>query len=138
MVDRLTPERRSALMSRVRSKNTTPEMVVRRIAHGLGYRFRLHRANLPGTPDLVFASRRKVIFVHGCFWHRHPECPKASMPKSRIDFWSTKFAQNIERDAEHCRRLQELGWVPYTIWECETKEAEMVASKLASFLARSA
>jgi DNA mismatch endonuclease (patch repair protein) len=136
MVDRLTPERRSALMSRVGSKNTTPEMIVRRIAHRLGYRFRLHRADLPGTPDLVFPSRRKVVFVHGCFWHRHPHCRKATMPKSRVEFWSTKFSQNVERDEDRCVCLEALGWETYTIWECETKQTELVVSKLVTFLER--
>jgi DNA mismatch endonuclease (patch repair protein) len=134
MTDRLTPERRSALMSRVRSKNTTPERVVRRIAHALGYRFRLHRTDLPGTPDLVFPSRRKAVFVHGCFWHRHPGCRKATTPKSRIEFWLAKFARNVERDEEIRTRLGQLGWGAFTIWECETKQTEIIAAKLAGFL----
>lgn len=134
MTDRLTPEHRSALMSRVRSKNTTPELVVRRIAHALGYRFRLHRTDLPGTPDLVFPSGRKAVFVHGCFWHRHPGCRKATTPKSRIEFWSEKFARNVERDQEIRAQLGALGWVSFTIWECETKQAGVISAKLASFL----
>lgn len=124
MVDRLSPARRSALMSKVRSKDTSPELRVRRLAHALGYRFRLHRRDLPGCPDLVLPSRRKVIFVHGCFWHRHPGCPKATTPKSRVAFWTAKFQRNVERDREAEAKLHSLGWKVRTIWECQTKDPE--------------
>lgn len=131
MVDRLTPERRSWLMSRVGGKNTTPEMVVRRIAHSLGLRFRLHRKDLPGTPDVVFPKWKVAIFVHGCFWHRHPSCAKASTPKSRTDFWQHKFDSNVRRDDKNAELLRDLGWSVVTIWECETKSSERVGEKLA-------
>lgn len=131
MVDRLTPERRSWLMSRVGGKNTTPEMVVRRMAHSLGLRFRLHRKDLPGTPDIVFPKWKVAIFVHGCFWHRHPGCAKASTPKSRIDFWQCKFDSNVRRDEKNAELLRDLGWSVITVWECETKSSERVREKLA-------
>jgi DNA mismatch endonuclease (patch repair protein) len=119
-VDRLTPARRSWLMSRVRGKNTTPEIRVRQVAHALGLRFRLHATNLPGTPDLVFPSRQLAVFVHGCFWHRHPTCPKASPPSS--PFWTAKFASNVARDTKVQSELRSLGWNVVVIWECETKK----------------
>jgi DNA mismatch endonuclease, patch repair protein len=121
MVDHISPERRSWLMSRVRGKHTTPEMRVRKAAHALGLRFRLHRKDLPGKPDLVFPRHRVALFVHGCFWHRHSHWPKASMPKSRTDYWKKKFAENVRRDKNAIGALQTLGWHPVTIWECETK-----------------
>ena len=125
MVDRLTPERRSALMSKIRSKNTLPELKIRSIAHRLGYRFRLHRKDLPGTPDLVFPRLRKVIFVHGCFWHGH-YCKRDKMPKSSVRFWSEKIAKNKARDRRNRRGLFRLGWQCQTIWECETKKPDLV------------
>jgi DNA mismatch endonuclease, patch repair protein len=108
LVDRLTPARRSWLMSRVRGKNTTPELRVRKAAHALGLRFRLHRADLPGKPDLIFPSRHLAVFVHGCYWHRHPNCSKASTPSS--PFWAAKFASNVRRDRRVEKQLQSLGW----------------------------
>ena len=123
MVDRLTRERRSWLMSRVGAKNTTPEVRVRKAAHGLGLRFRLHRKDLPGTPDLVFPGRRVALFVHGCFWHRHSGCPKASNPGTRADYWAKKFRSNVERDIRVKSELEASGWRVVVIWECETKDA---------------
>lgn len=134
MVDRLTPERRSALMAKVRGKDTSPEMRVRRLVHSLGYRYRLHKRSLPGRPDLVFASKRKVIFVHGCFWHRHPGCPKASMPKSRVEYWREKFERNVERDEAAIAELQGSGWDVLVVWECETKDEGLLHTKLIDFL----
>ena len=134
MVDKLSPERRSALMSKVRGKDTSPEMRVRRLAHSLGYRYRLHKRSLPGRPDLVFASKRKVIFVHGCFWHRHPGCRKASMPKSRVEYWREKFDRNVERDGAAIAELQRLGWDVLVVWECETKDEGLLRTKLIDFL----
>ena len=125
-MDRLSRKRRSWLMSRVRSKDTSPEMVVRRKAHAMGLRFRLHRKDLPGTPDLVFPRHRAVVFVHGCFWHRHPGCKKAGMPKTRVGFWREKFDSNIERSRRDVGRLTELGWSVGVIWECETKDPAAV------------
>lgn len=118
-------------MSRVGGKNTTPEMVVRRVAHSLGLRFRLHRKDLPGTPDIVFPKWKIAIFVHGCFWHRHSGCAKASTPKSRTDFWQGKFDSNVQRDEKNARLLQDQGWSVLTIWECETKRPGRVGEKLA-------
>ncbi|MEP0708846.1 MAG: DNA mismatch endonuclease Vsr [Parvibaculum sp.] len=134
MVDRLTPKRRSWLMSRVRGRDTTPEMAVRRVAHALGYRFRLHRRDLPGSPDLVFTRFRAVVFVHGCFWHHHRNCPKATIPKTRTDFWREKFRVNRQRDKRVLRKLAQLGWRPLVVWECETKDREALASRLVTHL----
>ena len=134
MVDILTPDRRSALMSHIRSKNTKPELIVRRLAHALGYRFRLHRRDLPGSPDLVFPRRRKVIFVHGCFWHRHGGCKYSYSPQSNIAFWERKFSKNIERDLDAMKKLRELNWTVLVVWECETTDATALAHRLFSFL----
>jgi DNA mismatch endonuclease (patch repair protein) len=117
-------------MSRVRSKDTKPEMVVRRTAHQLGYRFRLHRKDLPGSPDLVLPSRGTVIFVHGCFWHRHPECRKATNSKTRSDFWEAKFARNVERDSRDQDCLRNVGWKVVVIWECETRNPSDLSRRL--------
>jgi DNA mismatch endonuclease, patch repair protein len=124
LVDRLTPERRSWLMSRVGSRNTTPEMRVRSVAHALGLRFRLHRKDLPGTPDLVFPKRRIAVFVHGCFWHRHPGCSKSSNPGTRQEYWSEKFKVNVARDRRVKDQLTSAGWKVIVVWECEAKNAE--------------
>ncbi|MBZ9678694.1 DNA mismatch endonuclease Vsr [Mesorhizobium sp. ES1-1] len=129
MIDRISKERRSANMARIRSKNTEPEMRVRQVAHRFGYRFRLHRKDLPGKPDLVFPARRKVIFVHGCFWHRHDGCIDCSVPKSRQDYWEPKFERTKARDKESLQLLNEAGWSAMIIWDCETKtEAELLAA----------
>lgn len=108
-------------MSQVGGKDTTPELRVRKVAHALGLRYRLHRRDLPGTPDLVFPRRKVVLFVHGCFWHRHPGCKKATVPKSRIDFWQAKFDANVQRDNRSANELAAAGWHVAVIWECETK-----------------
>lgn len=133
-MDVVSAERRSAMMSRIRGRNTKPELVVRRLAHALGYRFRLHRRDLPGAPDLVFPGRRKVVFVHGCFWHRHPGCRFAYYPKSNVEFWKKKFDSNVERDARVLRELRETGWSPIIIWECETSDLSALAVRLKSHL----
>lgn len=122
MVDSLTPEARSKNMARIKGRNTGPELLVRRAAHALGLRFRLHRRDLPGTPDLVFPGRRVALFVHGCFWHRHPGCRMAYTPKSRTQFWQTKFDGNVARDARKLDELIEAGWTVEVIWECETRD----------------
>lgn len=111
---------RSRNMSAVRSKGTKPELIVRKAAHRLGYRFRLHQKNLPGTPDLVFRKWNLVLFVNGCFWHRHNGCNRASTPKTRADFWAAKFAENILRDRKQISELQQIGWRVGIIWECQT------------------
>ena len=121
-------------MSRVRSKGSKPEMAVRRLVHGLGYRYRLHGKGIPGRPDLVFRSRRKVIFVHGCFWHRHTGCKLARLPKSRLDFWKPKLERNHERDREVHKALRDEGWSSLIIWECEVGDAEELAVRIHSFL----
>ncbi len=120
-------------MARVRQKDTRPEITVRRCLHALGYRFRLHRRDLPGTPDIVLPKRRKAIFVHGCFWHRHPGCPRASMPKTRIEYWETKFRRNVERDQQAVTALQAAGWEPMVIWECQTRDLARLRRLLIEF-----
>lgn len=136
MTDTLTPAQRSERMSRVRGKHTKPEMVVRRLVHAMGYRYRLHRKDLPGKPDLVFPSRRKVVFVHGCFWHRHPdpECRLARMPKSRLDFWIPKLEGNRNRDEKNINELMEQGWMSLAIWECQTKDLVTLEGYVRAFL----
>ena len=129
-MDRLTPERRSWLMSRIGSKDTLIEIRVRRVAHAMGLRFRLHRRDLPGTPDLIFPKHRIVVFVHGCFWHRHAGCKKATLPKSRVRFWKNKFEKNVARDLRATKKLLALGWTVETIWECETKDAFALSNRL--------
>lgn len=133
MADKLTPERRSANMAKIRAKDTKPEMLVRRMVHGMGFRYRLHRKDLPGKPDLVFGPRRKVIFVHGCFWHLHT-CRDGRIPASRRDYWEPKLQRNAERDAEHEAALQAAGWQVLTVWECETKDLAALETRLADFL----
>jgi DNA mismatch endonuclease, patch repair protein len=123
VVDSLTPEERSEIMARVRSKNSRPEVAVRKIVFALGYRYRLHTRALPGCPDLVFRRRGKVIFVHGCFWHRHANCALARLPKSRIDFWTAKLEGNRNRDKRNKRALVREGWKVLTIWECQLRDA---------------
>lgn len=132
--DRYVPStQRSALMARVRQKNTSPELRVRQIVHALGYRFRVNRRGLPGTPDIVFPSRYKVIFVHGCFWHRHPGCKKASTPKTRPEFWNAKFDANVARDQRKIAELERDGWSVMVVWECELASDDL-ADRLTSFL----
>ena len=121
MVDSVSPDRRSEIMRRVRSKNTGPEMAARRLIHSMGYRYRLHDKDLPGKPDVVIPARKKVIFVHGCFWHRHPGCANARMPKSRVDFWSEKLKNNRRRDLLKLKDLEKMGWSALFVWECELK-----------------
>lgn len=135
-LDTLTVRERSALMSRIRGKDTKPEMAVRRLVHGLGYRYRLHAKELPGRPDLVFRPRRKVIFVHGCFWHRHEGCPKNRIPKSpeTRDFWRDKLNGNAHRDQLNETTLRRTGWGVLVIWECETKDLEQLTERVRAFL----
>jgi len=133
MADTRTLEQRRRIMQSVGQKDTAPEIAVRRVAHALGYRYRLHRKDLPGTPDLVFPSRRKVVFVHGCFWHGHG-CSKGRLPKSRPEFWIPKINRNRARDGAAERALRELGWESLTLWQCETKDLEAMKDKLVGFL----
>lgn len=132
-MDTLTPKQRSAQMAKVRSRDTKPEMLVRRLVHRMGYRYRLHRRDLPGKPDLVFGTRKKVIFVHGCFWHGH-DCSLGRIPKSRVDFWETKIRTNRSRDEAHLAKLEELGWKSLVIWECQLKKVEELESRIREFL----
>jgi len=130
-----TPER-SALMARVGQKNTAPEIIVRKSLHRLGYRFRLHRRDLPGTPDIVLPKYRKVLFVHGCFWHRHPGCGKTTTPKTRTEFWAEKFRANVARDSAKEQALRDAGWEPLIIWECETSDITILERRLINLLRR--
>ncbi|MBP0614248.1 very short patch repair endonuclease [Jiella mangrovi] len=135
-MDSLTPQQRSKRMSRVRGKDTRPEMSIRKLVHGMGYRYRLHRKDLPGSPDLVFPSRSKVIFVHGCFWHRHPDpdCKLARMPKSKLEFWEPKLSKNRVRDVGNEEKLRNMGWECLVIWECEIRNTASLREKIVAFL----
>ena len=134
MVDTVTSETRSRMMALVKSKGTKPEMRVRRLLHGLGYRYRLHRRDLPGRPDLAFASKRKVIFVNGCFWHHHSDCRDGRIPDANRDYWLVKLVGNQARDARNIALLTEKGWAVITVWECQLGDLEAVARRLVSFL----
>jgi DNA mismatch endonuclease (patch repair protein) len=134
-MDLLTADQRSRLMSRVRSKDTRPELLVRRLVYNMGFRYRLHRADLPGHPDLVFSKKRRIVFVHGCFWHRHKGCKLASSPKTRTEFWENKFSSNLARDERVHSELLALGWKMLVVWECETRHPLELAEKLLEFLA---
>lgn len=130
MADRISSVRRSENMRAVRSKNTSPEKRVRSVAHRLGLRFRLHRSDLPGSPDLVFPGKRTSLFVHGCFWHRHENCARTTTPKTNTEYWGRKFRDNMERDRRNRRELEENGWRVLVIWECETKTMESIEAFL--------
>ncbi|RJP34203.1 MAG: DNA mismatch endonuclease Vsr [Candidatus Omnitrophota bacterium] len=134
MADNLSFEQRKYCMSQIREKDTKPEIIIRKIVHALGYRFRLHRRDLPGCPDLVFPSRRKIIFVHGCFWHRHSGCSKSTTPTTRNDYWIKKFKGNVKRDRTNIKSLRNQGWDVLVIWECETKETEKLYENIKYFL----
>ena len=136
MADTLTPAERSERMSRVRGCGTAPEMLVRRGVHALGYRYRLHRRELPGCPDLVFGKRRKAIFVHGCFWHRHDDsaCKLARLPKFRLDFWLPKLEANRQRDETNQARLVAIGWKSLIIGECQLGHRALLTERIRSFL----
>ena len=128
------PEDRSKVMRAVKGRDTGPEMTVRRLTHGMGYRYRLHLKSLPGKPDLAFPARRKVIFVHGCFWHQHHCSRGARTPKSSRNYWVPKLRRNKQRDAEHQIQLHKAGWRVLVIWECETKELDGLRAKIKRFL----
>lgn len=130
MTDTVDSQKRSEMMSRIRGRDTKPEIIVRRIAHRLGFRFRIHRKDLPGCPDIVFPRYRAVIMVHGCFWHRHPGCRYAYTPKTRGRFWQDKFESNVVRDRRNETALHELGWRVLVIWECETKNLSSVEARI--------
>jgi DNA mismatch endonuclease (patch repair protein) len=132
MADNRSPESRSALMSRIASKNTAPELRVRKLLHSLGYRFRLHRRDLPGTPDIVLPSRHAAIFVHGCFWHAHG-CRIGRPPRTNVEFWTAKRERNVARDQENRAALEALGWRVLEVWQCETRDLEFLSDRLQDF-----
>lgn len=136
MADTISPKRRSEIMSNIRAKGMKPEMAVRRLAHAMGYRYRLHRKDLPGKPDLVFPGRRKVIFVHGCFWHQHADkhCKISRLPQSNRDYWLPKLQRNAERDREHQAALEALGWDALVIWECQVEAGDGIENRIREFL----
>ena len=136
MVDTISSDRRSENMRRIRSKGTTPELLVRRLLYRLGYRYRLHRRSLPGHPDVVFPRLKKAIFVHGCFWHQHadPACRITRVPKSRLEYWEPKLARNQQRDSESLVLLSQLGWKVCVVWECELADEGRLKKRLVSFL----
>lgn len=129
-MDRLTRERRSWNMSRIKGKDTKPEVLVRSVLHQLGFRFRLHRSDLPGKPDITLPKHRTVIFVHGCFWHRHSGCRLAYTPKSNEAFWSEKLASNVKRDKRNQSALRKLGWSVLIVWECQTQDRNRLQKRL--------
>lgn len=131
MVDRLTVRERSWNMSRIRGKDTKPEMAVRSVLHRMGFRFRLHRKDLPGKPDIVLPKHNTVVFVHGCFWHRHKDCKYAYTPKSRVKFWQAKFKENSSRDRRDQAALRAAGWNVVVVWECELRDLDRLATRLA-------
>jgi len=134
MSDTVAPDRRSWIMRQVKSEDTSPERLVRSLLHRLGYRFRLHRHDLPGSPDIVFPSRKKVIFVHGCFWHGH-SCPRgARIPKTNTEYWMNKIARNKMRDRQRLEELRSLGWDALVVWECEIKDIDALRARLSDFL----
>lgn len=135
-MDTVSPKKRSQIMRRVRSVDTSPELIVRKLLHSLGYRFRLHRRDLPGKPDLVFPSRRKVMFIHGCFWHQHC-CHRGNrLPSSNQEYWTRKLRGNVTRDRSNRHRLHKLGWSVFVVWECQTKKDNLpkLANRLCKFL----
>lgn len=135
-MDIVSPARRSEIMGRIRGKDTQPELKVRRLLHRMGLRFRLHRRDLPGAPDIVLPARKKAVFVHGCFWHRHQGCRLTYQPKSNQDFWQRKFTRNIERDRTVTEELVRMGWDVQVIWQCETLSEQMLVSRVHAMLSR--
>jgi len=136
MVDKVTAARRSVNMSRIRSRDTKPEMAVRRLLHAAGYRYRLHARDVPGKPDVVFRGRHKAIFVHGCFWHQHEQetCLDGRRPRSNTSYWDDKLSRNVERDARNLDLLRKAGWDVLVIWECEMRSADELLARMKSFL----
>lgn len=133
-MDKLTPQRRSENMSAIRSKDTSPEITVRRLIHSMGYRYRLHVAKLPGKPDLVFTRLKKIIEVRGCFWHQHPGCIDSHIPKTRSEYWAPKLERNQRRDVENLNKLKELGWDVLTVWECQLDNPRNLQARFRRFL----
>ena len=136
MPDVFSKEKRSWIMSRISGSNTKPEIIVRKIIHAMGFRYRLHVRNLPGTPDIVLPRHKKVVFVHGCFWHGHKGCKRSQRPSANSEFWNRKIEQNMARDKKVIKGLQKLGWRPLIIWECKTRNPLSLRKILAKFLHR--
>jgi DNA mismatch endonuclease (patch repair protein) len=134
MTDVFTREKRSLIMSRVKGRDTKPELLVRSLVHRIGFRFRVQSRKLPGNPDIVLSRWRKVIFVHGCFWHGHARCPRSKRPGTNKGFWNRKLDGNIQRDKRFCRELRRMGWKTLVVWECETRKSERLTAKLERFL----
>ena len=134
MTDHLTKSERSKNMAAIRSKNSAPEVAVRKLLFSEGFRFRIHDKKLPGKPDIVLKKYRTVIFVHGCFWHQHENCKRANMPKSNLDYWAPKIMRNVVRDKEHSKTLKEKSWQAIVVWECETKDKERLKNKLVELI----
>jgi DNA mismatch endonuclease (patch repair protein) len=134
MTDVFTPAKRSAIMARIKGQNTKPEILVRKLVHSLGYRFRLHQNKFPGKPDLVLARHEKIIFVHGCFWHGHVGCSRAALPSTNTDFWQKKIFGNRSRDSKVRRKLSRDGWKVMVVWQCQTRDTSALTSRLLRFL----
>lgn len=137
MMDKITKDQRSLNMSKIKNKDTKPEMTVRKLLHKMGYRFRLHRKDLPGKPDIVLPRYKTVIFIHGCFWHHHPDCKYAYIPKSRIEFWNQKFIDNMDRDKKNQLELLKQGWNIGVIWECEICNINILLHRINQILIES-
>lgn len=133
-MDKFSKAKRAEIMRAVKGKNTLPELQVRRLLHSMGFRFRLHRRDMPGCPDIVLPKHKICLFVHGCFWHQHPGCKRAALPSSNFDFWSSKFKKNVIRDKENIKKLNDLGWKVVIIWECETKNPQELMLRVKSIL----
>jgi DNA mismatch endonuclease (patch repair protein) len=136
VADIFPPEKRSAIMKKIKPKGSKQEIFIRKLVHSMGYRYRLHKKDLPGKPDLVFVKYKKVIFVHGCFWHGHEGCKRSALPTTNVEFWTKKITGNIERDKLNCKRLEQLGWKHMVIWQCEinVSQKENLRKKIAAFL----
>jgi DNA mismatch endonuclease (patch repair protein) len=134
VTDKFNPKKRSEIMARVKGRDTGPEKIVRSLLHRMGYRFRLHQRDLPGNPDIVLTRHGKVIFVHGCFWHGHRRCSRASRPVTNTDFWNKKLERNIKRDSKTGRRLRSAGWSVMIIWQCQIRNTERLRSRLERFI----
>jgi len=133
-MDTLAPNQRSKLMSRIKGKNTSPELIVRRLVYSMGYRYRLHAKDLPGKPDLVFRPQKKVIFVHGCFWHQHKGCKYSHIPKSNLAYWKPKLQRTLNRDKAHNKKLKKEGWDILVLWDCEIKNLKNSKKRIKQFL----
>jgi len=136
MADIFARAKRSQIMSKIGHKDSKPELFIRKLIHSMGFRYRLHKKSLPGCPDLVFPKYRKVIFVNGCFWHGHPDCKKATLPSTNIEFWKDKIKQNVDRDSRNCQDLEKMGWNYLIIWQCEIKKKKIaiLRDKITGFI----